>query len=270
MSSWRELESELDAWGQAKRIATFWWRDDDAVEPTPALERLLALAGDREAPLALAVIPARASRALADRLDGEAARLSVLQHGFSHANYAPEAEKRAELGPHRPPEAQREELARGQAMLAALFEERAVPVLVPPWNRVSKDLVPLLPGLGFRGLSTHTPRRQASPVKGLIQCNTHLDVLRWRPERAFVGEEAALNVLLGHLRARRLAGAPPDAGSRPDPGEPSGILTHHLVMDTAAWDFTARLLELLTGHPAARWEEAREAFAPTAGERAAA
>ena len=82
MSDWRDLASELDSWRQARRDATLWWRDDDAVEPTPALERLLSLAADGAAPLALAVIPARASRALADRLAGEGPGVTVLQHGF--------------------------------------------------------------------------------------------------------------------------------------------------------------------------------------------
>ena len=272
MSDWRDLASELDSWRQVRRDATLWWRDDDAVEPTPALERLLSLAADGAAPLALAVIPARASRALADRLAGAAQCVTVLQHGFSHADHAPAEEKRAELGAHRPPAAIREELARGRAILQALFESQAAPVLVPPWNRISEDLIATLPDLGFRGLSTHTPRARASPAEGLTQCNTHLDVLRWRPERGFSGEEAALSILVDHLSARRLAAAAPTGPSEPcgDPDEPTGLLTHHLVMDEAAWAFVAKLLEFLAGHPAARWVAAREAFAPNDGMRAVA
>jgi hypothetical protein len=38
---WRRLEAELDRWGDAGRAATFWWRDDDASDATPALETLL-------------------------------------------------------------------------------------------------------------------------------------------------------------------------------------------------------------------------------------
>ncbi len=272
MSDWRDLASELDSWRQARRDATLWWRDDDAVEPTPALERLLSLAADGAAPLALAVIPARASHALADRLANAGPDVAVLQHGFSHANHAPAEEKRAELGAHRPAAAIREELGRGRAILRALFESRAAPVLVPPWNRISEDLIATLPDLGFRGLSTHTPRARASPAAGLTQCNTHLDALRWRPERGFPGEAAALSILVDHLSTRRLAAAAPTGPSEPgaDPDEPTGLLTHHLVMDQAAWAFVAKLLEFLAGHPAARWIGAREAFAATDGMRAVA
>jgi hypothetical protein len=53
------LTAELDLWSAAERPATLWWRDDDAAEVTPALERLLALADATGVPLALAVVPGR-------------------------------------------------------------------------------------------------------------------------------------------------------------------------------------------------------------------
>jgi len=267
VSTWRELEQELEAWARSGRRATFWWRDDDAVEPSPALDRLLELAATGRAPLALAVIPARVSSRLAARLAGAGEQVAVLQHGFDHANHAPEGEKRAELNEQRPRAVLREELARGRAILATLFGEQALPVLVPPWNRMDQDLIPELPGLGFRGLSTHTPRATANPASGLIQCNTHVDVLRWKPECGFLGEGAALGLLIRHLSARRC----PDEGHVPagdaslDPDEPTGLLTHHLAMDEPAWDFMARLLESLARQPAVRWVSATEAFGATAG-----
>jgi len=45
MAEWRDLNRELDAWREKEMPATFWWRDDDATHWTPALERLLDLAG---------------------------------------------------------------------------------------------------------------------------------------------------------------------------------------------------------------------------------
>ncbi len=262
MSAWRRLSRELEAWRQTGRIATFWWRDDDAVDCSPALDRLLGLAEAHGVPLSLAVIPAQATAALARRLAGAAARISVLQHGFDHANHAPEGEKSMELGLHRPRVAICEELADGRAMLKAKFGARAVPVLVPPWNRMADEFVPDLAGLGFRGLSLHTARTAVRPAKGLVACNTHVDVLRWRPERGFLGENEALDLLIGHLRARREAGAEPlvDGQPRAEPDEPSGLLTHHLVMDEAAWGFVARLLAAVGDCPAARWITAEEAF----------
>ena len=69
MSPWQQLSAELDQWQASGRVATLWWRDDDAAAVTPALERLLVLQRDRGVPLALAAIPARTREALARRLE---------------------------------------------------------------------------------------------------------------------------------------------------------------------------------------------------------
>ena len=257
MTAWDLLQEELDAWRAAGRAATLWWRDDDAVEPTAALDRLLALA----------VIPARCSPALPRRLEPAATAIRVLQHGFAHLNHAGEGEKKIELGAHRPKPEVLEELARGLVLIRTAFGPRGLPVLVPPWNRIDPALVADFPGLGLRGLSTHTPRAAARPVKGLWQTNTHVDIMRWKEPRGFLGEEAVLTHLRDHLRLRRTA----EPGEL-DPSEPTGLLTHHLAHDEAAWSFLARLLPLLAGHPACRFLDGKEAFslsdAPSAGGRA--
>ncbi len=248
-ADWQDLERELDFWRAAGRSATLWWRDDDAVRPTPALDRLLGLAAGT--PLALAVIPGQAVEALAERL-ADCPGVDVLQHGWQHINHAPFYEKKAEFGAHRPPRAMLGELAAGWQRLAGLFGERAVAVLTPPWNRMSAALVPLLSGAGYLGLSTAGPRRQAEPSPGLQQVNTHADLVAWRT-RKFVGTGSALGLILAHLRARR-------AGTI-DASEPTGLLTHHLIMDSDGALFVERLLDLTMRHKAARWLGAVEAFA---------
>lgn len=246
MTGWDDLARELDAWGAAGRTATYWWRDDDATRPGPALQRLLRCAG--EGPLALAVIPAAVEPELAEAL--AEAPASVLQHGFAHRNHAPDGAKKCELARDRPLEAVLAELAAGQARLAELFGRRFLPVLVPPWNRIDAGVVGRLAGIGFLGLSTYRPR-QRQKLGALAIVNTHVDLVDWR-QRRFVGTEAALGLLLRHLLERR-AGAV-------DAEEPTGILTHHLVHDEAAWDFLGRLNERLRPHPAARWLSAESAF----------
>ena len=103
MTSWRNLSAELDAWAAAGRSATLWWRDDDAVAPSPELDRLLTLARARDLPLALAVIPARASQDLADWLVAQPARATLVQHGYAHQNHARKGEKKAEFKLNAPP-----------------------------------------------------------------------------------------------------------------------------------------------------------------------
>ena len=63
---WGDLTRELDFWSEEARVAQFWWRDDDAAEPLPALARLLDLAASFELELGLAVVPQWATEALAD------------------------------------------------------------------------------------------------------------------------------------------------------------------------------------------------------------
>lgn len=256
--TWRILSEELDAWAAAGRAATLWWRDDDAVEPSAALARLLGLAAVRDVPIALAVIPARASETLARGIESAGARVTLLQHGYAHRNHAPAGEKKAELGGHRASAAVLEELARGQARMTDLFESGLfelswAPVLVPPWNRIAEGLVPEIAHLGFRGLSTYGARAAAEPVPGLVQANSHVDIMRWDPPRGFLGAAEALDLLAGHLRARRLGEA--------DAAEPSGLLSHHGAHDEACWAFLDELLGRLAEHPATRFVAAGEAFA---------
>lgn len=258
MTSWPELEQELDAWASAGQRATLWWRDDDAAEPTAALARLLDLSAAHDMPLALAVVPGRCSHALGRRLSGDPDAVTPLQHGYRHLNHAGSGQKNAELGDHRPLPVICEELARGVALMAATFGGRALPVLVPPWNRIAPRVVAALPEMGLSGLSTHEPRAAANPVPGVTQVNTHVDIMRWTAPRGFLGEAEALGLLCGHLRARR---GVQTTEQQVDRAEPTGLLTHHLAHDAAAWGFLERLLPLLARHPAALMLSARDVFA---------
>ena len=176
MSSWQALREEAARWHDAGRSADLWWRDDDAADSGPALDRLLALHRQSATPLALAVVPAHATQALADRLDGEPG-IDLLQHGYAHLNHATPGEKKAELGPHRPAMIVLGELGTGWLAMERLFGGRTLAVMVPPWNRIAPGLVPTLPEIGFKGLSAFGPRRRSHPVRGLLAINTHVDLV---------------------------------------------------------------------------------------------
>jgi hypothetical protein len=250
-SGWAALEAELDIWQAAGRTASFWWRDDDAVAATPALDRLLALAED--VPIALAVVPGHAEAGLAARLV-RATAVTVLQHGWRHTNHAPTGGRKSELGPDRPLNQRLHELGLGRVRLHSLFGPRALGVLVPPWNRIGPDLVPRLPEIGIGGLSIAGARKTATPAAGLRAVNVHADLVNWHGGRGFVGETAALGLVLHHLRSRFLASA--------DAQEPTGILTHHLVQDAPAEQFLRRFLATVRQHPSARFVPIPELFPP--------
>jgi hypothetical protein len=235
--SWDALRAELEEWRGAE--ASFWWRDDDAVKETVELRRLLVLRETLGVPLALAVIPESA-----ERIDLPPA-VDVLQHGWAHRNHG--TDPKMELG-GRPTAEIAAELRRGWDRLGALFAP--LPVMVPPWNRISPEVRESLPGLGYRGLSTFKPRRHNG---ALVEINTHLDIVDWSGARGFVGEERALGDVIRHLRARRLGEA--------DRDEPTGLLTHHLAHDESCWRFVADFVAFTRAVPQARWRAARDIFA---------
>ena len=245
----------LDRFAEAGRTATLWWRDDDACAPSPALDRLLALAAAQGVPVSLAAVPAQCGPALAERLQNEAGNVAVFQHGYAHQNHGASGARKIELGPQRPAQVVIGELATGWLRLETLFGARAQPVLVPPWNRLAPFLVPVLPELGYRGLSQFGPRLRSMPVQQLVQVNCHVDPIDWRGSRGFVGDSAAVAATCAHLALRLQA----DANSAVAE-EPTGLMSHHAVHDEAGWRFIERLLAVTKSHPAVRWLDAREAF----------
>ena len=264
MTNWDDLSRELDLWQESGSAATFWWRDDDAHRPDPKLDRLLDISDRYEIALGLAVVPARIEKGLAERVKS-AGLTTVLQHGYAHDNTAPPGGKKTELGPHRPAELTIADLATGQDRLTKIFGDQYFPVLVPPWNRIADFLVPMLPEIGFCGLSRADPRMRAAPAAGLIEANTHVDIIDWqagggRPEtappltypRPFAGTAFALAKTVKHLAAKR--------EGKVDADEPTGLLTHHLVHDDDAWAFVEAFLDRIRNHPAARWRSPADLF----------
>jgi peptidoglycan/xylan/chitin deacetylase (PgdA/CDA1 family) len=213
------LADELRAWAEEGRSPRLWLRDDDVTEPTPALDRYLALLNRHAVPAVLAAIPAVATPALAERLAHEP-RIAIAQHGFAHRNHAPAGEKKCELGDHRPSETVLDELRRGRARLKALFGPRAIDLLVPPWNRISPTIAKRCVGTIAAAISVYGQGLAGVTVPVI---NTHVDLIDWRGGRVC----RPLPELAEGLTAAL-------AASRRGAGAPVGLLTHHLDHDAAA------------------------------------
>jgi hypothetical protein len=247
VSPWDALGAECDAWARLGRPVELWWRDDDAVADTVALRRLIALA---TVPVALAVVPAGLRPSLPALLNGHKS-VSVLQHGFDHRNRAPAGVKKSEFPATRPwPEAAAD-LAQGRDRLAGAFGGQFVRALTPPWNRIDPGHAARLRSLGYRGLTGYLAR-DTRDIAGVVQVNTHVDVIDWRGTRGFLGLEPTLALLTRHLAAKRLGAA--------DPAEPTGLLTHHLVHDTETWEFLGVLLDWCAKRPDINWRSAADLF----------
>jgi hypothetical protein len=254
MAAWRDLERELDAWAETGEVATLWWRDDDAATATTALAQLVELTSITEGaplPIALAVIPARADATLTHAAQ-KARQITVLQHGYAHANHAAPGAKKAEFPAGRDVLDALRELGEGSRRLMDLFGGTALPVLVPPWNRIDPQLVVRLAEIGIRGLSAYGPRTHITSEISIAVINTHVDIMHWHGSRRFLGTECCLDLAVGHLRARR--------EGRVDPSEPTGVLTHHLVHDPDAWQFLSEFVQRTHAHSAVLWKDARELF----------
>ncbi|NIZ15244.1 polysaccharide deacetylase family protein [Phaeobacter sp. HF9A] len=241
---WDALDTELALWTEQGLHLPFWWRDDDAVAPSPALTRLEDLAARMEMPVHLAIIPRDATPELAAKVTQSAHLLPVV-HGWAHKNHAPAAQKKCEFGSTRPIDLTLEEAEAGLTRLKELFGPRLIPMFVPPWNRVSSALLPWLAGLDYAMLSTYGPRKREHIAPGLTQINTHLDPIDWHGSRSLRDEEELLAGLVEILRARR-------TGSQ-DNDEPLGLLTHHLEHDDAIWRFCETLIARLLAGPAQPW-----------------
>lgn len=243
----KPLSAELDLWNWTGTPARLWWRDDDAVEPSMELNTLIDLTEAHHAPCGLAVVPEKAGEPLRKFVSGTG-YIWILQHGYAHANHAPKGSGAWELGLHRPKEVVLDELRAGMSKLSQLFKDRFVPVVVPPWNNIDPGLYPYLPNLGYRGVSAEYSRKRPAAPAGLIMADAHADLLNWKDKERgphFAGAEKCVKLVADHLKAKRKGLAVPT--------EPTCVLTHHLNMDAAAWDFLQSLLSYISEHPAAEW-----------------
>jgi hypothetical protein len=81
-----------------------------------------------------------------------------------------------------------------------------------------------------------------------VQVNTHIDLIDWRTRR-FAGAEAVLGAFSRALVAAR------------ESQEPLGVLSHHLAMDEAGWDFLSSFWEKVGGTPGLSIAAANSLFA---------
>lgn len=242
--SWSVLDLELNTWKQSGRIADFWWRDDDAVSAGPKLEKLLKISAG--AGLLLAVIPVHLDRSLISVI-GDTPDTWIAQHGYAHINHAPRGQGLGawELGLHRETDDILDELMVGQKLLLDSFGSDFLPVIVPPWNKIARELFTPLSIHGYCGVSTFGMRSEWYLTPEFVAVNAHCDPISWKSGAAFTGTSKAINQITDHLKAKRLGQA--------DEKEPTGLLTHHIVLDEPGWQFCSDLTALIHNHPGAQW-----------------
>ncbi|MEQ9692979.1 polysaccharide deacetylase family protein [Shimia sp. SDUM112013] len=237
---WAPLRAELRHWHTAGLVLPFWWRDDDAVAPTAALERLIDVADAAGVPAHLAIVPREAREDMARHV-AETPSLVPVVHGWAHQNHAPAMQKKAEFGLGRDMTSATRDLQAALKRMRDLFGAALAPMFVPPWNRIDPGLMPVLAKLEFDAVSTYLPRKRPEAAQGLVQINTHLDPIFWRGTRGLVASDELVSRTVALLQDRRQG--------RADNAEPFGYLTHHLVHDADIWEFSKQFLNEICQGP---------------------
>jgi hypothetical protein len=206
---------------------------------TPELRRLLVHLTRADVSLCLAVIPEGVDPELCAAVAPY--RVTILQHGFAHLNGA--GSPPSEFSPADDPDDVAARLANGWTRLEGF--RRRLPVYVPPWNVLTPNVVAALTKSGHRAVSAWNGLSRPGRV------DVHVDLLRWRGQPRFAGQERILDRLTALLEQRRRQGLW---------REPIGLLTHHLVHDEEAWRFLDELLLFPPLQANADWPEAQALF----------
>lgn len=238
--NWAPLLEEFQHWQNAGITLPFWWRDDDAIEPTAQLDKLIDIANDFDMPCHLAVIPKYASSTLAKNILPAHLIVPVV-HGWAHINHAPAGQKNTEFGIMRPIDDSATDAILGLQRMTDLFGDRLQPMFVPPWNRINPELGQHLVAIGYDTLSTYAPRQSRLAAPGLTRINTHLDPVAWRGDRSLVHVPALVAQTVTLMQDRRCGNT--------DNSEPFGLLTHHLIHDDAIWSFVKQFLTIMLNGP---------------------
>jgi hypothetical protein len=239
-ADWSPLATELQLWASNGRKPLLWLRDDDAIKPNAALDRLLSMCSSYRVPAVLAVIPEPSGAELADHLK-DSKLINVAVHGWRHTNHAASGEKKQELGSHRPIMEIVFELERGFTKLKSLHGDRFLPMLVPPWNRMNGALLGHLPAIGFQCVSSYGDALAGCGTHELAIVNTHIDIMDWSSRHGRDHATLIADLVLALRKSREAAYCP------------VGILAHHRDHDETAWSFLDQLFEMTAGDGVCAW-----------------
>lgn len=233
------------------RYIKFWWRDDDATKASPALEQLAHSSLQAQASVLLAVIPQTAGKSLRTALD-EHSHLVPCVHGWAHINHAPQGEKKAELGKYRALTEIKGEITTALHHLKKVLGDDILAVMVPPWNRISGDVVQCLVSIGYQGVSGFANNLEAYAPDDLIVASTHIDIIDWRGEYSIARTGKPAGIVASEIAAEILSGR-----------DEIGLLSHHLVHDQKAWDTLNMIAETISSTSNTSWLNPRDIFMQT-------
>ena len=214
-----------------------WWRDDDICENTNELDSLIRFVESNNIPAFLSVIPDKLTQSTISKLKIYK-NIFVLQHGYSHINYAPLAEPYNEFGNHRNIQIQMDEIKIGFNQLLDQFGDQFIPVFVPPWGNISTEVKQILLEIGFKGISQIG--KVNNPVKGLKDLNSNIDIHNWQStsELLYTTEVRSWKNIIDAINKK--------INSQINEKEIRiGLLTHSQIMCKSDWKYFQRIVHYL-------------------------
>ena len=243
---WGDLEKELDLFEKNQTPATFWLRDDDAIESTSELEIFLDVI--ENTPLGLAVIPKNMKSNLLDVVHNNK-NITVIQHGWQHISH--EKNGLNEYPDSRNKEDVLFEFSMGKKILEEAFGSKYRPIFVPPWHGISANFFKLLMQSGIFHISSKG-NSLFSKYDDVFVANIHCGTVKWTTPPSFDHPSVYLEQIISHLRQRRIG------LSRK--GEVTGIASHHLVQNKESLIFIKKFINIVNEHPAAKFLEIDDVF----------
>jgi peptidoglycan/xylan/chitin deacetylase (PgdA/CDA1 family) len=238
----QSLRSAFDR-AKIRQPVRVFFRADDVAVPGVNFNRMMALFAKYGAPLSLAVVPAWLTPERWAYLKGfekdNPSRWCWHQHGWRHANHEVTGKKQ-EFGETRSAADITQDLTRGKLRLEQIMTEAFYPVFTPPWNRCSARTLQALKELGYAGVSRSRGSRPLS-TKGLPDYYVNVD-LHTRKEK---DPASGWHNLMTEFEQAGASGF-------------CGIMIHHQLMNTAAFEFLEVLLKVLTSHPGIRFFNFRD------------
>jgi len=148
------------------------------------------------------------------------------QHGYAHENHEAVGKKN-EFGASRTKEEIRKDIQLGKEHLEAVLGDVFCPVFTPPWNRCSSATLDLLAELGFQAVSRSTG---VEPKSDLLDLCVNVDLHTGKEKKQQQAVEQLLEDWREGVEHGRL-----------------GIMLHHQRMNSCAFSFMERLLQMVHG-----------------------
>ena len=216
-----------------------WWRDDDVFEATEELNKLIQFSEKNGVPVHLSVIPKNLTDNAIDLLKSQN-KVTILQHGYSHTNYAKVGEPLNEYGMNRALDDMLNDIRYGFYKLSEVFGEQFVPIFVPPWGHIAQPVLEQLHEIGFVGISLIGNNNKT--YSSLKNMNTHIDIHSWKTK-----SENSYDVKMRpfEMIADDIIKIITSAKSQKNGHENIGLLTHSQIMKDNDWEIFTQLITQL-------------------------